>query len=67
MVLSLLFGSVGCAAVEPYQREYMSRPGMDNHDELMEAEFMAHAQSAREGAIGGGGSISSTGGGCGCN
>ena len=67
LLLTLVLGSVGCVHVKPYEREYMTRPGMDPHDEQMEAYFNAHVQGAREGAIGGGGTISDTGGGCGCN
>ena len=65
-LLGLLAAS-GCTHVAPYQREYLTRPGMDLTNEMLAAEFEAHVQSAREGAIGGRGSIGSTGGGCGCN
>jgi hypothetical protein len=54
-----------CTHVKPYQREYLTRPGMDTSGEAQSSEFEAHVQSAREGAIGGHGT--STGGGCGCN
>jgi len=66
LVLQLAFFGA-CATVQPYQREYLTRPGMDTHDEALTSEFEAHAQSAREGAIGGHGTVESTGGGCGCN
>jgi hypothetical protein len=56
-----------CSHVAPYQREYLTRPGMDQSHELMAAEFEAHVQSAREGAVGGHITVESTGGGCGCN
>ena len=56
-----------CVTVQPYQREYLTRPGMDNHGEALGATFEAHAQSSREGAVGGHGTVESTGGGCGCN
>jgi Domain of unknown function (DUF4266) len=59
--------ATGCTHVKPYQREYLTRPGMDVTSEAHAAEFEAHVQSAREGAIGGRGTIESTGGGCGCN
>jgi hypothetical protein len=62
---SLAFGA--CVTVKPYQREYLTRPGMDMHGEAQAGEFEAHLQSAREGAVGGHGTIESTGGGCGCN
>jgi hypothetical protein len=61
-----LFGSA-CTHVHPYQREYLTMPGMDVKREREAAEFEAHVQSAREGAIGGRGTVESTGGGCGCN
>jgi Domain of unknown function (DUF4266) len=61
-------GSLGaCSHVAPYQREYLTRPGMDPSGEFLAAEFEAHVQSAREGAIGGRNTVESTGGGCGCN
>lgn len=64
----LLLSALGaCSHVAPYQREYLTRPGMDQSNELMAAEFEAHVQSAREGAIGGHITVESTGGGCGCN
>jgi hypothetical protein len=56
-----------CTHVKPYQREYLTRPGMDVKGELLVSEFEAHVQSAREGAVGGHGTTESTGGGCGCN
>ncbi|HEX4354397.1 MAG TPA: DUF4266 domain-containing protein [Polyangiales bacterium] len=65
-----LFGAFalsGCTHVAPYQREYLTRPGMDPTGEGHAAEFEAHVQSAREGAIGGRNTVESTGGGCGCN
>jgi hypothetical protein len=64
----LLLGALGaCSHVAPYQREYLTRPGMDPAGEKHGAEFEAHVQSAREGAIGGRNTTESTGGGCGCN
>jgi hypothetical protein len=63
--LALAFNA--CTHVKPYQREYLTRPGMDAKGEMQPAEFEAHVQSAREGAIGGHGTVESTGGGCGCN
>jgi hypothetical protein len=63
----LLSGLSACTHVRPYEREYLTRPGMDPTGELQAAEFEAHVQSAREGAIGGRNTVESTGGGCGCN
>jgi hypothetical protein len=67
LALTLAFGLIGCTHVKPYQREYLTRAGMDPKGETQAAEFEAHVQSAREGAVGGRGTIESTGGGCGCN
>ncbi|MBX3248326.1 MAG: DUF4266 domain-containing protein [Myxococcales bacterium] len=54
----------GCVHVAPYQREEMTRPGMDTEREAAEMGFQAHVHDSREGATGG---LGSTGGGCGCN
>lgn len=54
----------GCVHVAPYEREALSRPGMDVEAEGGETSFRAHVHDSREGATGGHGS---TGGGCGCN
>ena len=59
-----VLSSAGCSHVKPYEREYLTRPGMDHTREEMAEEFEAHAHEAREGAVG---SSSSPGGGCGCN
>lgn len=67
LLLALTVCSAACSTVKPYEREYLTRPGMDTHGDSQAAEFEAHAQSAREGAIGGHGMVESTGGGCGCN
>ncbi|MET0389415.1 MAG: DUF4266 domain-containing protein [Polyangiales bacterium] len=68
-VLALLVAvsAASCATVRPYEREYLTRPGMDAGGDSDAAEFEAHVQSAREGAIGGHGTVENTGGGCGCN
>jgi hypothetical protein len=63
LALSLVFIG-GCAAVAPYQREYLANPTMDGELEHGEGEFQAHVFDAREGSTGG---FGSTGGGCGCN
>lgn len=54
----------GCAHVRPYEREYLTRPGMETSRERLSEAFIAHVQDAREGAPG---SSESPGGGCGCN
>ncbi|MEM1415372.1 MAG: DUF4266 domain-containing protein [Myxococcota bacterium] len=56
--------ATGCATVAPYEREDLSKPGMDLEGEGVETGFRAHVHDAREGATGGHGS---SGGGCGCN
>ena len=65
--LALLLGAAGCTHVAPYEREYLTRPGMDNgkRDAGFHA-FMAHIYEAREGA-GAVGLADASGGGCGCN
>ncbi|MEY4581344.1 MAG: hypothetical protein RL701_6047 [Pseudomonadota bacterium] len=65
--LAVCANASACVTVHPYERESLTRPGMDTHGESMVAEFEAHVQSAREGAIGGRSTVESTGGGCGCN
>jgi hypothetical protein len=67
LALGLSLSTSACATVHPYEREYLTRPGMDPHPDAMAAEFEAHVQSSREGAIGGRNTVESTGGGCGCN
>ena len=62
--LLVSLGAVGCSHVRPYEREYMTRPGMESQSEELGQEFEAHVQNAREGAPGRG---SVAGGGCGCN
>jgi hypothetical protein len=61
---ALCLGAIGCSHVKPYEREYMTRPGMDTTSEELAQEFESHVQNAREGAPGRG---SIAGGGCGCN
>lgn len=62
--LGLYLAGLGCAHVPPYQREHLTRRGMNAELEASESAFRAHVHDAREGATGGHGS---TGGGCGCN
>ena len=64
LAVALLLFAAGCSHVRPYEREYMTRPGMENETEEFAQEFEAHAQNAREAAPGRGSVI---GGGCGCN
>jgi hypothetical protein len=57
-------GLAGCATINPYERERLSRPDMalGSSPELQQAE--GHATEVREGAMGG---LGGAGGGCGCN
>lgn len=55
---------VACAHVQPYEREYHSKPHMTPKDERAETAFQAHLRESREGATSG---SSAAGGGCGCN
>jgi hypothetical protein len=54
----------GCVRVRPWQREHLSRRGLDFASERSETRFKQHVFESREGARGGTGE---TGGGCGCN
>jgi hypothetical protein len=55
----------GCSHVAPYQREQLSKPGMDTAQrEAMRGQFYSHVYDAREGAMG---TSEHAGGGCGCN
>ena len=53
-----------CVQVKPWQREYLSRPGMQGKRPPGESRMEQHALGSREGADGGTGKA---GGGCGCN
>lgn len=64
LLLLLALGSAGCATVPPYEREYLSRPGMDSSRRVAEMRFETHVHNSREASAGG---ESSAGGGCGCN
>jgi uncharacterized protein DUF4266 len=64
VALCLLCAASGCTHVKPYEREHLTRPGMDVEHEALAEEFEAHVHDAREAAPGARGS---TGGGCGCN
>ena len=54
----------GCAHVAPYEREYLTRPGMDTGREAFAEGFVVHVRASREGGME---SADSAGGGCGCN
>lgn len=63
LLLSALFFLSGCAAVQPWEREYLADPIMTQEGEEEERAFDAHLFRARSGGVlgaGGGGA------GCGC-
>jgi Domain of unknown function (DUF4266) len=61
---AVVLAAAGCTHVKPYEREQLTKPGMDRKDEVLAQKFEAHVYDAREAAVG---DSSSTGGGCGCN
>ena len=61
-----LLGAVvltGCVTVQAHERRYLAMPEMDPATDALEAVFLSHVESAREGGFGGHGAA---GGGCGC-
>lgn len=60
----LVSASFACVRVRPWQREHLSRRGLDFSSERAESKFKSHLFESREGARGGYGEA---GGGCGCN
>jgi hypothetical protein len=64
LAVGALIALGGCVRVKPWQREYLSRRGLDFSGEKAETQFKQHLYESREGARGGTGQ---TGGGCGCN
>jgi Domain of unknown function (DUF4266) len=59
-----LFASLGgCAFVPQKDREFLSDPIMQRHDDVLESGLESHDMPRREGAVGG---SSGSGGGCGC-
>ena len=62
--LSLSLGcAMGCQTVEPWEREQLSAPRMQNEPHPAHAGFLDHVRQSRESATTGNGS---GGGGCGC-
>lgn len=59
---ALAFAS-GCAFVHQKDREYLSDPIMQRHDDALESGLESHDMPRREAATGG---SSGSGGGCGC-
>jgi hypothetical protein len=62
-VAILVAVSAGCAAVKPWQREYLADEIMQFDPNVLETEWHSHIQEVLEGSRGG---FSGTGGGCGC-
>ena len=61
--LAVLGGASGCAFVHQKDREYLSDPIMQRHDDALESGLESHDMPRREAATGG---SSGSGGGCGC-
>jgi len=65
LLIGLLAASMtACATVQPYEREHLSRPGMDTAREAAADRFYGHVRESREGALP---ESDTPGGGCGCN
>ncbi|MBI5327604.1 MAG: DUF4266 domain-containing protein [Deltaproteobacteria bacterium] len=62
-ILVIMFLS-GCAAVKPWEREYLADPTMQFDSNKEEKAVREHFLGTREGSIG---SFGVSGGGCGCN
>lgn len=63
LILSLIILS-GCAMVQPYEREILSKPIMQFDSDKEEAAAREHFLNSLEGSSGG---FGVGGGGCGCN
>jgi len=55
--------SSGCAAVKPWEREYLADEILQFDPDHLQAEWDLHVQEVLEGARGG---FNGSGGGCGC-
>jgi hypothetical protein len=64
LLVSIYVTTHGCAAVKPYQREYLADPIMSFEANKEERMMERHFIETREGSIGGYGGA---GGGCACN
>lgn len=62
--LVIALTSIGCATVQPWERELLARPAMADELDPEGAAFDAHVAGATESALD---LSSSGGGGCGCN
>jgi len=63
LVLGLLL-SLGCAQVEPWERERLALPAMQPEPHPLHSDLLDHVRRSRESGAGGG---LSSGGGCGCD
>ncbi len=68
LVAVLVFGLVGCSAIQPwvkpYEREHFADPIMSFNRDPVSTGYLEHVFESREGARGATGGV---GGGCGCN
>lgn len=67
LALALCLGAMtisGCAAVKPWEREYLADPIMRFDSNKEEKAVREHFLATREGSVG---SFGVSGGGCGCN
>ena len=61
---ALVVGLAGCAPVAPWERGTLAKPHMALDPRPSQTAMVGHVRSSREGATG---SISGSGGGCGCD
>jgi hypothetical protein len=64
LVLAATTGIVGCANVQPWEREVLARDDMQLDAHALDSAFDDHIYFSKEGTSGGRGF---GGGGCGCN
>ncbi|NTU94075.1 MAG: DUF4266 domain-containing protein [Chlorobiaceae bacterium] len=57
-------GLVGCATVQPWEKQNLAKPQMTFEDDKLDRNYTEHIYSSKEAASGGSGV---GGGGCGCN
>jgi hypothetical protein len=63
-IAALAAATVGCAAVQPWEKGYLAKPEMTFEADPLQARFEQHIYFSKENASGGYGV---GGGGCGCN
>lgn len=59
-----LSAAAGCATVQPWERDILSRPGMTPGEDVVMSALDEHIYFSKEASTGG---LGSGGGGCGCN